>query len=90
MSFTEVFYERTNQRAYKASIYIRRHPEQCVRYDSITALTHTHTHTHTHVFSPNYVYVGTYVCVRHVKECQMSHLGMYVTLRNVNLLCLGM
>ena len=48
VSFTEVFYERTNQRAYKASIYIRRHPEQCVRYDSITALTHTHTHTHTH------------------------------------------
>ena len=27
MSFTDVFYERTNQRAYKASIYIRRHPE---------------------------------------------------------------
>ena len=90
MSFTEVFYERTNQRAYEASIYIRRHPEQCVHYDSITALTHTHTHTHTHVFSPNYVYVGTYVCVCHVKECQMSHLGMYVTLRNVNLLRLGM
>ena len=61
-----------------------RHPEQCVRYDSITALTHTHA------FSPYYVYVGTYVCVRHVKECQMSHLGMYVTLRNVNLLRLGM
>ena len=85
MSFTEVFLRK--QRAYKASIYIRRHPEQCVRYDSITALTHTHTHMYSRHY---YVYVGTYVCVRHVKECQMSHLGMYVTLRNVNLLRLGM